>query len=94
MMRSRNLAGFAILIVFSIAPICLAATASVSGLVRDSSGVPQIGAVVQLLRPDLSVVTSVYTNSRGRFLIASLAPGRYEFFDDFHQETRGVLVVQ
>ena len=23
-----------------------------------------------------------------------LAPGRYEFFDDFHQQTRGVLVVE
>ena len=51
--------------------------ASVSGVVRDSSGAPQIGAEVQLLRPDLSVVTSVYTNDEGRFLIASLLPGRY-----------------
>jgi hypothetical protein len=77
MMRSKHLAGFAILIALGAAPICLAATASVSGLVRDSSGVPQIGVEVQLLRPDLSVVSSVYTNSQGRFLIASLMPGRY-----------------
>ncbi len=48
-----------------------------SGLVRDSAGVPQIGAEVQLLRPDLSVVASVYTDSEGRFLISSLLPGRY-----------------
>jgi len=26
--------------------------------------------------------------------VRPLAPGRYEFFDDFHQQTRGVLVVQ
>jgi hypothetical protein len=45
--------------------------------VRDSAGKPQIGAEVQLLRPDLSVVTSVYTNSKGRFTIASVLPGRY-----------------
>ena len=44
---------------------------------RDSAGVPQIGAQVQLLRPDLSVVASVYTNGEGRFLISSLVPGRY-----------------
>ena len=50
---------------------------SVSGVVRDSAGVPQIGAEVQLLRPDLSVVASVYTNSKGRFTIASVLPGRY-----------------
>ena len=76
-MRSRHLARFAILILFGTAPICLAASASVSGLVRDSAGVPQIGAVVQLLRPDLSVITSVYTNGQGRFVISSLTPGRY-----------------
>jgi Cupredoxin-like domain len=26
--------------------------------------------------------------------VRALAPGRYEFFDDFHQETRGVLTVE
>jgi len=46
-------------------------------MVRDSAGVPQIGAVVQLLRPDLSVLASVYTNSNGRFNIPVSLPGRY-----------------
>jgi hypothetical protein len=77
MMRSRHLAVFAVLIAFGAAPFCGAATASLSGLVRDSSGVPQIGVEVQLLRPDLSVISSVYTNGQGRFVIASLLPGRY-----------------
>jgi len=26
--------------------------------------------------------------------VRPLSPGRYEFFDDFHQQTRGTLVVQ
>ena len=65
------------LIALGAAPVCGAASASVSGLVRDSAGVPQIGAEVQLLRPDLSVVASVYTNSQGRFNIPSVFPGRY-----------------
>ena len=65
------------LIAFGAAPVCGAASASVSGLVRDSAGVPQIGAEVQLLRPDLTVVASVYTNSQGRFSISSILPGRY-----------------
>ena len=72
-----HLAGLAVLIVFGAAPAFGAAAASVSGYVHDSAGVPQIGAEVQLLRPDLSVVTSVYTDSKGRFLISSLEPGRY-----------------
>ena len=50
---------------------------SVSGVVRDSAGVPQIGAVVQLLRPDLSVLAVVYTDGKGQFSIASVVPGRY-----------------
>ena len=77
MMRSNHLAGFAMLIALGAAPLCGAATASVSGVVRDSSGAPQIGAKVQLLREDMSVVTSVFTDDEGRFLIASLLPGRY-----------------
>ena len=47
MKRSTHLAGLAVLIVFGAAPLMEAATASVSGLVRDSAGVPQIGAEVQ-----------------------------------------------
>ena len=65
------------LIALGAVPVCGAVTGSVSGLVRDSSGVPQIGAQVQLLRPDMTVVASVYTNSQGRFKIPAIFPGRY-----------------
>lgn len=54
-----------------------AASASVSGVVHDSAGVPQIGAEVELLRSDFSVVASTYTDSEGRFVIASIFPGHY-----------------
>ena len=74
---SAYFAGFAVLIALGTAPLCGAATASVSGVVRDSAGVPQIGAEVQLLQPDLSVIASVYTNGEGKFLISVLTPGRY-----------------
>lgn len=76
MMRRLHLAFFTVLIALSAAPAHGAAPGSVSGMVRDSAGVPQIGAVVQLLRPDLSVIASVYTNSNGRFTIPAM-PGRY-----------------
>jgi hypothetical protein len=45
--------------------------------VRDSAGVPQIGAEVQLLRPDMTLISSVYTDSSGHFIISSVLPGRY-----------------
>jgi hypothetical protein len=74
---STYFTGFVVLMALGTASLCGAATASVSGLVRDSAGVPQIGAEVQLLGADLSIVASVYTNGEGRFLISSLTPGRY-----------------
>ncbi len=36
-----------------------------------------MGAVVELLRPDLSVVASVYTSDDGRYLFSAVTPGRY-----------------
>jgi len=77
MKRSAYFAGFAVFIALGAAPSFGAASASVSGLVRDSAGVPQIGAEVQVLDPGLSVIARAYTNAEGRFLISSLTPGRY-----------------
>jgi hypothetical protein len=59
------------------APPQRAGASTVTGMVRDSAGVPQIGAVVQLLRPDLTVLAVVYTNSDGWFMIPSVMPGKY-----------------
>jgi hypothetical protein len=76
-MRRPHLALFVALIALGSAPVYGAAPGSVSGVVRDSRGVPQIGAVVQLLRPDLTVIASVYTNSTGHYKLPSVLPGRY-----------------
>ena len=76
-MRRVHLVFFAALIAVGSVPVNGAAPGSVLGQVRDSAGVPQIGAVVQLLRPDLTLVTSVYTNDKGHFTIAPVLPGRY-----------------
>jgi hypothetical protein len=78
MMRRLHFGFFAAMLAALVsAPAYGVAPGSVAGVVRDSAGVPQIGAVVQLLRPDLSVIASVYTNSNGRFVIPSVFPGRY-----------------
>ena len=57
---------------------------TISGFVRDSSGVPQMGAVVELL-PQLSAgilqpasqTVKAFTNDRGFYSIAKLLPGLY-----------------
>jgi hypothetical protein len=77
MMRRLQFAVFITLIAVAAAPVRAAGPGSVSGVVRNSAGVPQIGAVVQLLRPDLGVLAVVYTNDQGRFTIPSVAPGSY-----------------
>jgi hypothetical protein len=76
-MRRVHLALVVVLIAAAGAPGYGAASGSVSGVVRDAHGEAQIGAEVQLLRPDMSVIASVYTNTAGKFVIPSVAPGRY-----------------
>jgi hypothetical protein len=76
-LRRVHLALFAVLIVVVAAPLYGASTATVSGVVRDSSGTPQIGTVVQLLRPDMSLVACAYTNHKGFFSFTTVFPGRY-----------------
>jgi hypothetical protein len=53
-------------------------TASVSGIVRDRHGAPQIDALIQLMRPDSSIVAVAHTDARGVFLLEDLLPGVYQ----------------
>jgi hypothetical protein len=76
-MRRFHLALFVVLIALGSEFARAVPLGSVTGVVRDSAGTPQIGAAVQLLRPDLSIVASVYTDNNGRFLISKVMPGHY-----------------
>jgi hypothetical protein len=77
-MRIRSkLACFAVVLALGWAPMAVAVTASVSGSVRDSAGVPQMGARIQLLRLDTSVIATTETDIQGRYRITSVTPGRY-----------------
>jgi hypothetical protein len=42
----------------------------------------------------LRVEKVVAGNSEGVIRLRALSPGRYDFFDDFHPESRGTLVAQ
>ncbi|MGA8089811.1 MAG: carboxypeptidase-like regulatory domain-containing protein [Terracidiphilus sp.] len=77
MMRRLHLVSMIALFVVASVPLRAALPGSVSGVVRDSSGVPQIGVVVQLLRPDMSVTAAVYTGSKGEFTFKDIFPGKY-----------------
>ena len=42
----------------------------------------------------LRVEKIIAAKGQGSVRVRALSPGRYEFFDDFNQSTRGALVVQ
>lgn len=51
--------------------------AVVSGVVRDSQGVAQMGALVQVLAANSVTIATAFTDSHGHYSIANLNPGRY-----------------
>jgi len=51
--------------------------ATLSGVVRDRHGIPQTGAVVQLLRMDSTLAALVFTDQRGSYRINGVTPGTY-----------------
>jgi hypothetical protein len=52
------------------------------------------GAAIEFESVSLRVEKIVAPGAQGAVRVRPLAPGRYEFFDDFHQQTRGTLVVE
>lgn len=51
--------------------------ASVSGMVRDTEGIPQVGAMVELLGANALVVATTFTDSHGQFFLRRIDPGTY-----------------
>jgi len=52
-------------------------SASVSGWVRDAAGVPQIGAIVQVLASNTQLAGTAVTDMKGHYRLANLPAGRY-----------------
>jgi hypothetical protein len=77
MIRRLHLVPFVLLVLLASAPAEAATPGTLRGSVRDSSGTPQVGAVVQLLRADQSVIASVLTDAKGRYTFSAVLPGRY-----------------
>jgi len=76
-MSRPHLVLFLSLIALGSVPVCAAVPGTVSGLVRDTQGIPQVSAVVQLLRPDMTVIASVFTDGKGHYQLPSVLPGCY-----------------
>ena len=72
-----HVALFAVLAATSATQLCGQTPGTITGVVQNSAGVPQIGAVVQLLGPNLGVLVSVFTDSKGHYAIRGVLPGHY-----------------
>ncbi len=78
MILSRlQVALFTVLAVASATQLCGQTSGTITGVVQNSAGEPQIGAVVQLLGPNLGVMASVFTDAKGRYAIRGVLPGHY-----------------
>jgi hypothetical protein len=72
-------AAIAILVLLTATGVSRAAsTAAVSGIVRDSQGVGQMGALVEVLSPSATGIATAFTDMYGRYRIANLMPGSYQ----------------
>ncbi len=76
-MRRLQLVSMIALLAVASTQLLAATGGSVSGVIRDSAGTPQMGAVVQLLRPDMTVIAAAYTDNKGIYTFADLLPGKY-----------------
>jgi hypothetical protein len=77
---------------------------TVSGVVRDARGTPQMGAMVELMAADATVIARVYTNMRGGYAFDHVLPGIYQvkatgdsflptLREDLHLRSRGGIIV-
>lgn len=73
----RGLALAALFLLTSAGMCSAAPEAAVSGVVRDTQGVAQMGAMVQVLIGPVNVATA-FTDFYGRYRITNLIPGKYE----------------
>lgn len=78
-MRLGKELGLGALILTIASGVCSASsTAAVSGVVRDTQGVAQMGAMVQVLTAGSASVATAFTDMYGHYRIGNLIPGKYQ----------------
>lgn len=69
-------------IVASLSARCYAAgggaVSAVAGTVRDVHGTPQMGALVELMAADATIMATAFSDAHGRYIMPSVAPGQYQ----------------
>jgi len=70
--------GCLLLFLLTGAPAFAAGVGVISGYVTDSSGSPQMGAVVDIYTSAATLGTTVFTDSKGHYSAENLPPGKYQ----------------
>jgi len=66
-------------LIIMVAPVCAAAApGSISGYVKNSSGVPQMGVAVEILSSQGPLGATVFTDAHGYYKASGLAAGAYQ----------------
>jgi hypothetical protein len=74
---STQFAGLSLILLIAVSACVAAPTAEISGVVRDTQGVAQMGAMVQVLAVNSVAMGTAFTDLYGRYRIANLVPGKY-----------------
>ncbi len=75
-MKLRRLGTWAVIAVLSLPAWCAERPGAISGYVRDASGVPQMGAIVEIIGTAARTFT-VFTDGAGFYTATDLLPGLY-----------------
>jgi hypothetical protein len=85
--------GCLLVVLLAWAPLRAASAGAIAGYVKDSSGAPQMGAVVEVFVSAVKVGTTVFTDSRGYYQADNLPAGTYyikataaSFLPSLHQD--------
>src|ERR1700743_3190602 len=70
--------GCLLVVLLAWAPLHAASAGAIAGYVKDSSGAPQMGAVVGVFVSAVKVGTTVFTDSRGYYMADNLPAGTYQ----------------
>jgi len=70
--------GCLLVVLLAWAPARAASAGGIAGYVKDASGAPQMGAVVDIFVSAAKVGTTVFTDSRGYYLADNLPAGTYQ----------------
>ena len=74
---ARKLAGLLALLVMVAPSFAAAPDGSISGYVKNSNGVPQMGVAVEIISPEGPLGATVFTDARGFYRATGLAAGGY-----------------